>query len=133
MEIKEGMKFNLKEDLLFEKLSEVYFIHSINENRVFIRWEGASIQFSYSKQEVEKYFENGTWILINTPSVHRKPLKQDKLKEHELMDRTSMILTMFVDFVLTPSKECLQDEALVKEIETISENLWTLYQKLGNL
>ena len=67
MEIKEGMKFNLKADLHYKGLPEEYFIHSVNGNDIRISWENDILGGTpYTKEEAKIYFEEGSWIELKT-------------------------------------------------------------------
>jgi|JI91814BRNA_FD_contig_31_3409258_length_764_multi_3_in_0_out_0_3 hypothetical protein len=67
MEIKQGMKFNLKADLQYKGLPEEYFIHSVSGNNIHISWENDILGGTpYTKEEVKRYFEEGSWIELKT-------------------------------------------------------------------
>ncbi len=67
MEIREGMKFTIREDLRTdEEDNDVYSINTVTESKVGVGW-GESINRSfYSLKAVQEAFEDGSWIELKT-------------------------------------------------------------------
>ena len=121
MKIEEGMQFVVKDD------EEVYTIYKIEKEKCWVNWKDSPSGVRYTIFQIERNLTQGDWKLILS--------ERDELIEHELLDRASIVLDMFNNYIQIPAQEYgyLKDNAILAEIQEISEALHNLYQNLGNL
>lgn len=125
MEIKTGVKFIHSSDK-----DLVYTIYKIKDGEVWMNWKGNGKGTHYTLHSAKTNFKNKIWIPVEQITVER-----DELIEHELLDRASIVLDVFNRYVQAPAQQYkyLKDNAILAEIQEISEALYNLYQNLGNL
>lgn len=115
------MQFVVKDD------EEVYTIYKIEKEKCWVNWKDSPSGVRYTIFQIERNLTQGDWKLIVN--------KRDELIEHELLDRASIVLDMFNNYIQIPAQKYgyLKDNAILAEIQEISEALHNLYQNLGNL